>query len=216
MTDPGRFQLAVDKPTVFISYSHKDEKWKDKLRPHLKALEQAGHLIIWDDRQIDPGADGYDKINEIMARTTVAVCLISADYLASDFCMKEEIPYLLERREREGMVLIPILVRACAWKAIAWLKPIQMMPRDGKSVANDFRDDWDVVFTEVAERIVEILDDPEYKPPAPPAPEWSPPEKADIHRMPVTGAELFGRQKDLEILNESWDSDSTHVVSLVA
>ena len=34
--------------------------------------------------------------------------------------------------------------------------------------------------------------------------------------MPVTGAELFGRQKDLEILNESWDSDSTHVVSLVA
>jgi len=24
---------------VFISYSHKDEAWKDKLLPHLKALE---------------------------------------------------------------------------------------------------------------------------------------------------------------------------------
>jgi len=31
----------MDKPTVFISYSHKDEKWKDRLRPHLGVLEQA-------------------------------------------------------------------------------------------------------------------------------------------------------------------------------
>jgi len=34
--------------TVFISYSHKDEAWKEKLLPHLKALEQAGvDMKVW-------------------------------------------------------------------------------------------------------------------------------------------------------------------------
>ncbi len=27
----------MDKPTISISYSHKDEVWKDRLRPHLQA-----------------------------------------------------------------------------------------------------------------------------------------------------------------------------------
>ena len=37
---------------IFISYSHMDEEWKDKLRPHLKVLEQLGEIVIWDDRKI--------------------------------------------------------------------------------------------------------------------------------------------------------------------
>ena len=82
-----------DKPTIFISYSHKDEEWKDRLRPHLKMLEQAGlDIIIWDDRSIDGGADWYNDIMQAMSRAAVAVCLISPHYLASDFCLKEEIP----------------------------------------------------------------------------------------------------------------------------
>ncbi|MCK4450058.1 MAG: toll/interleukin-1 receptor domain-containing protein, partial [Anaerolineae bacterium] len=193
-----------------------DEHWKDRLRPHLGVLEQVGHITIWDDRQIDAGAEWYDEIKQVMERAAVAVCLISADYLASDFVTKEEIPYLLERRARDGMALIPVLLRPCLWKVVPWLKPIQMLPRDGKSVSKDFKDDWDEVFAEVAEHIFEILEDPAYQPPAPPPPRWSPPEKVDIRRLPVTGAELFGRQRELERLDEAWESDQTHVVSLVA
>jgi hypothetical protein len=37
----------MTKPTVFISYSHKDDAWKDRLRPHLRVLEQAGRITIW-------------------------------------------------------------------------------------------------------------------------------------------------------------------------
>ena len=46
------------QPTVFISYSHKDEEWKDRLRPHLGMLEKIGRLTIWDDREIDQGKSG--------------------------------------------------------------------------------------------------------------------------------------------------------------
>ena len=206
----------MGSPTVFISYSHKDEEWKNRLRPHLKMLEQVGRITIWDDRQIDAGAEWYDEIKQVMEQAAVAVCLISADYLASDFCVKEEIPYLLERRTRDGMKLIPVLVRPCLWEAIPWLKAIQMLPRDGKSVSKDFKDDCDTVFAEVAEKILAIVDNPAYQPPAPPPPLWSPPEKVDIRRLPITGAELFGRQKELALLDKAWESGETHIISLVA
>jgi tetratricopeptide (TPR) repeat protein len=222
------------KPTVFISYSHKDEHWKDRLRPHLGVLEQQDRITIWDDRRIDAGAKWYNEIQQAMERAAVAVCLISSDYLASDFCVKEEIPYLLERCEQAGMVLIPLLVRPCLWKAVPWLKEIQMIPRDGKSVAEDFQGREDGVFVQVAERIFEVIDEPApmgvvveaakavafsevFVEPAEALGELPPPpEKVDIGRLPVTGAELFGRQRELELLDDAWQSDRTHIVSLVA
>jgi tetratricopeptide (TPR) repeat protein len=206
----------MDKPIVFISYSHKDEPWKDRLRPHLQVLEQVGRITIWDDRRIDAGAEWFGEIKQVVDQAAVAVCLISADYLASDFCVKEEIPYLLERRQRDGMILIPVLLRPCTWKAVPWLKEIQMLPRDGKSVSKDFKDDWDAPFAEVAGHIFDMLEDPTYQPPTPPPARWSPPEKVDVHRLPVTGAELFGRRGKIELLDEAWESDQIHVVSLVA
>jgi tetratricopeptide (TPR) repeat protein len=223
-----------DKPTVFISYSHKDEGWKDRLRPHLGVLEQQDRITIWDDRQIDAGATWYDEIKQAMERAAVTVCLISADYLASDFCIKEEIPYLLERRAQGGMVLIPLLVRPCLWKAVPWLREIQMIPRDSQSVAEDFQGREDGVFVQVAERIFEIIDEPApmgiaveaaeavafsevFAEPAVALAEPSvPPAEVDIGRLPMTGAELFGRQRELELLDEAWGSDGTHIVSLVA
>ena len=50
----------MTQPTVFISYSHKDEEWKNRLQPHLKALEQVGRITLWDDRRIDAGDTWYD------------------------------------------------------------------------------------------------------------------------------------------------------------
>jgi hypothetical protein len=113
---------------VFISYSHKDEIWKDRMQPHLRILEQHGHIELWDDRKIDVGATWYNEIESAMMDAAVAVCLISADYLASDFVTKEEIPYLLERREKEGMHLFPVLVRPCPWKVVPWVRETQMLP----------------------------------------------------------------------------------------
>jgi len=205
----------MTKPTVFISYSHKDEEWKDQLQPHLRLLEQQGQIRLWDDRMIDGGSSWYPEIAEAMKNAAVAVCLISAHYLSSDFVNKEEIPYLLKRRERDGMLLLPVLITQCLWEAIEWLKPIQMLPRDGKSIAEDFAGRENVAFKQVARRVFGSLDRT-YQPPAPPPPRWSPPEKVDIHRLPMTGAELFGRQKEMELLDEAWESDQTHVVSLVA
>ncbi len=206
----------MSEATIFISYSHKDEAWKDRLIPHLRMLEEDGRVSVWDDRKIDAGDEWYPEIKEAMGKASVAVCLISADYLTSDFCKKEEIPYLLERRGQYGMVLLPVLARPCLWETVGWLEKIQMAPRDGKAVSDYKENEWDNIFTEVARKILNIFNDPAYKPPPPPASEWGPPEKVDIDRLPMTGVELFGRKKELELLDNAWDSDDVHVVSLVA
>jgi tetratricopeptide (TPR) repeat protein len=203
-------------PSIFISYSHRDEVWKDRLLPQLRALELAGRIVVWDDRKIDGGDTWYPEIQAAMEQAAVALCLISPDYLASRFCVKEEVPYLLQRRERERMALIPVLLRPCAWQAFKWLKEIQMLPRDGKSVAVDFRGIEDAPFAEVANLVLSIFEDPAYEPPAPPPPAWSPPEKVDTSRMPRTGAELFGRRAELEMLDGAWEDEGRNVVSLVA
>ncbi|MCK5342709.1 MAG: TIR domain-containing protein, partial [Candidatus Heimdallarchaeota archaeon] len=165
-------------PNVFISYSHKDEKWKDRLRPHLGILEKANRITIWDDRQIDPDGKWFNEIKKVIDRTSVAVCLISSSYLASDFINKEEIPYLLSRRGKEGMIIIPVLLKPCTWKAFPWLRELQMLPHDGKTISKDFKDNEDEVFGEVAEQIFTFLDNPKYRPPQPTS-LWSPPEKID-------------------------------------
>ena len=203
------------RPRVFISYSHKDEAWKDRLKPQLKALEMAGRLIVWDDRDIDAGEKWYPEIEAAMASASAAVCLISAHYLSSPFCVKEEVPYLLERREKEGMLLIPVLISPCPWTAFPWISQTQMLPRDGKSVLVDYKDTWDDIFLKVAERIDGKFSGKALSQAAL-EPAYPAPGKVDISRMPATGAELFGRVKEMAMLDKTWASDDTRVVSLVA
>ena len=75
----------MTKPSVFISYSHKDEDLKNLLFIQLKALVQQGDITIWDDRKIGTGDDWYHAIQNALQKAMVGICLISADYLASDF-----------------------------------------------------------------------------------------------------------------------------------
>lgn len=208
--------MPDQKPTIFISYSHKDTEWKDRLLRHLNTLKKRAATDPWSDDQINPGDDWYDQINAAMQRASVAVCLISADFLTSDFCQQEEIPYLLERRENDGLLLIPVLLRPCLWDEYPWLKAIQMHPKEGKSVARDYDDDWETVFVALTTQIRDFLTN--RKKPTPPPPAWTAITNDDvsIERLPRTGMELFGRRKEINLLNSAWNAAQTNVVSFVA
>ena len=47
---------------IFISYSHKDAKDKDRLMTHLGALEKQGQIVLWDDAKIKVGDDWQAEI----------------------------------------------------------------------------------------------------------------------------------------------------------
>ena len=105
--------LAVESPTVFLSYSHQDEAWKDRLVRQLKVLKLEGAFDIWEDREIAAGATWAVEIEQAIETASVAVLLISANFLTSQFILQEEVPRLLERRTAEGIPVIPVLVKPC-------------------------------------------------------------------------------------------------------
>ncbi len=129
----------MSKPTIFISYSHKDEEWKDRLVAQLGVLRYEGLIEIWDDRLIGAGEDWLQHIRDAMNRASIAVLLVSADFLTSEFILDIEAPHLLERRDREGIRIFPIIVRPCLWRNVEWLARMNARPKDGTplSVGNE-------------------------------------------------------------------------------
>ena len=95
---------------VFISYSHADKEWLDRLRRHLKPLVREGNLDCWDDTHIRPGDDWKQEIQNALDTAQVAVLLISADFFASDFIDEAELPPLLDAAKAKGVRILPVIL----------------------------------------------------------------------------------------------------------
>lgn len=100
--------------TVFVSYSHADKGFADRLIVHLKPLEMHGKLDIWmDTRKLKPGQIFRDEIANAIEAASVIVILLSADFMASDFIMRHEYPQALARATGKGIPLIIIYASPC-------------------------------------------------------------------------------------------------------
>ncbi len=106
----------TQRTKVFISYSHQDIYWLERLQVHLEPLEQKGLLERWDDTRIKPGTRWQEAIEQALGSAQVAVLLVSADFLASGFIVKHELPSLLLAAEQEGVLILPVIVGFCLFE----------------------------------------------------------------------------------------------------
>jgi len=132
-----RFSGAFDELThmneqqkkIFISYCHKDKDWLKIIMEHLDSL-QYENIDIWFDDKIKTGEQWNPAISEAIQTSHMTICLISKHYLNSDFIRTKEVPGILNK-QKEGMIVFPILIKNCSWKVISWLKNLQMFPGEG-------------------------------------------------------------------------------------
>jgi hypothetical protein len=145
---------------VFFSYSHTDNKMREKLEKHLSALRRENVITGWHDRKIMPGTEWKNQIDEHIETSHIIVLLISADFLNSDYCYDVELKRAIARQDAGEARLIPIILRPCDWLKTPFGK-LQALPRDGKPVS-DFPTQ-DHAFSEVARgirRVVEEMGNP--------------------------------------------------------
>ncbi len=101
---------------VFLASSDKDKKYLEELKTHLAHAIRKGTVYSWDETQIMPGARWKDEIDRAIQSSKVAVLLVSADFLASDFIATYELPSLLEAAGQGRLSILSVIVRPCAFE----------------------------------------------------------------------------------------------------
>jgi hypothetical protein len=88
------------------------------------------------------------EIDKHLEASNVILLLVSADFLASDYCYEKEMGRAMERHAQGAACVIPIILRSCDWQSAPFGK-LQALPKDGKAITS-----WgnrDEAFTNVVE-----------------------------------------------------------------
>ncbi len=140
--------------SIFISYSHRDERYRLKLEDHLKVLQKIGMISIWSDRKIAPGDEWSGQIDNNLKNARIVLMLISSNFMASGYCYDVEMTTALERHKNNEATVIPIILRDCLWQITEFAK-LQALPQDGKPIQNFTRQDE--AYTSIARAIAKII-----------------------------------------------------------
>jgi internalin A len=146
---------VVMAKSIFFSYSHRDEALRDELETHLKLLQRQGTISVWHDRKILPGDEWDRQIDRRLERAKIILLLVSADFIASDYCWGTEVRFALEKDRSGEATVVPILLRSCDWQS-APFGSLQGLPKDMKPVTAWM--DRDAAWTNVALGIRAIVE----------------------------------------------------------
>ncbi|MBU2623206.1 MAG: TIR domain-containing protein [Proteobacteria bacterium] len=191
-----------EHPTVFISYSHKDKDWvRNWLVPKLEAEGIQTHI---DYRDFEIGVASVINMERAVEKCAKTLLVLTQHWTESEFTQFEGIMVQTEDPIGLRKKILPLKLDDCSLP-----KRLQIL------TYADFKDKnaWDFQIERLIKQIkkdFEQVEKPIIEFPVLAG------ENIDITRLPRTGYELFGRQKELKILNDAWDSADTNVLSFVA
>ena len=150
---------------LFYCYARKDRNLREELEKRLRSLNHRYPLIHWSDREIAPGANWEQAVNENLDTADAILLLISPDFMVSNYCYSKEMQRALERQKEGTCYVIPILLRPTpSWEDAPFSK-LQLLPSDAKPIASwPSRDKafYDVV-TGISRTIENLLTSPKTK-----------------------------------------------------
>jgi hypothetical protein len=143
-------EAASDRPLVFVSYSRKDADWRDRFLVMLSPVLDR-ELEVWSDLREVIGEDWSAQLEQAIGRSRAALLLVSPDFLASAFIMKQELPALT----LQGATLVCVLVRPCLWKKMPLLAQVQWAHDPNRALSQEGNRDGAIA--RICERLIKLL-----------------------------------------------------------
>lgn len=123
-----------DKLKFFISYSHADMRYKNKLLVNLKSLELTHNIDVWHDGKITAGDTIDSNVLINLEESDIVLLLISPNFLASYYCITVELEKALERHKEGKSIVIPVILSDCIIDQSAPFYGLMRVPEDGKPI----------------------------------------------------------------------------------
>ena len=133
---------------AFVSYAHEDLEHLKSLRSALSPLVRLQKLQLWDDRDINAGDEWEKVIFQQLKEADIVLCLVSADFVASDFCYQKEFGEALSAHQIGEKTIVPIMLRKTDWSDLPLAK-VQGVPGDWITLSAD----KDVAWAKVSESL---------------------------------------------------------------
>ncbi len=123
-----------DSLKFFISYSHKDKEFKKNLLTHLKSIELTHNVDIWHDGKILAGGEIDKEILKHLNESNIILLLISPDFMASEYCIQEELIIAMERYSKGECIIVPIMLKETIIDKELSFSNLQRVPDDGRPI----------------------------------------------------------------------------------
>jgi anti-anti-sigma factor len=131
---PKQVDVRANGVRLFFSYSHRDSAFRRQLDNHLAMLKRERIVSTWNDRMVNPGDEWRASIDDAINSADIICLLVSADFLASDYCYEVELQRALERHRNREARVVPIIIRPADWHTTPFAD-LQALPRDARPVA---------------------------------------------------------------------------------
>ena len=149
--------MSTEVPTqlkLFYCYAREDKNYHEELDNHLSNLKRLHQIRSWSDREISPGVNWKQAIDQELNTAHIILLLVSANFMASDYCYGIEMKRALKRHEMGEARVVPILLRAVDWED-APFSNLQVLPTDAKPVS--LWPDRDEAFWDIAQGLRKVI-----------------------------------------------------------
>jgi hypothetical protein len=149
--------VATSKRTrAFVSYAHRDKSYLERLHIHLKPFVRKENLDIWDDTRIEAGQKWKDEIRQAISLAKIAILLVSADFLASEFITENELPQLLTAAMQDEVNIYYVYISTCAitHTDLFQYQAVNPLSKPLKRMGYDYREE---VWAQVAEYVNDAM-----------------------------------------------------------
>jgi hypothetical protein len=135
----GRSGRAVK---LFISYSHQNKVWMERLTPLLAGFQYDDRLVnrpalqclhAWHDKELSVGNPWDGEIRQELDEMDIFVPLVSAHFFSSTYIQDVELKRARERHARDSILVVPILLYdANLREKCAFLHNFNTLPATGR------------------------------------------------------------------------------------